>query len=355
MAVDLMANGDEFKGSPFFCMGIRDLTVPHEPVPPVAEWTEERRLPEDPTRSAFFFAFPAKSVVILDEAQTIFRPRSASSKVPPEVQAFETCRHTGVRFVLITQDAALLDANVRRLVGRHIHIKVTPFGRYKYEWTGVGDPESKSSRDQSARSKYKPPKRVFNLYKSAEVHTKTKVRLPLYAYVLFISLAIAIGCGVYIYRTISAKMSPEKKTDNMALVVDGRRPPSAQNAGAPVSPAEYAAHYSPRIEGLPHSAPAYDKVTEPVIAPEPIGCMDSKRSGCKCFTQQGTRYETTADICRQILAGGLWMPWKAPEKAREVDKAPAVLPAEEKTNGGPSALILPASVRASDSEAKRRT
>lgn len=321
MAVDLMAHGEEFKGSPFFCMGIPELKVEHEPCPPVAEWTEERKAPEDPTKSLYYFAFPPKSVVVVDEAQRVYRPRSSGSRVPPEVAAFETVRHTGVRFVLLSQDAAFLDSNVRRLVGRHIHIRVTPFGRYRYEWTGVGDPESKASREQASRARYSPPKRVFGLYKSAELHTKAKVKLPGYAYVMGLALISFIGCAAYLYNSVSGKLGNDPKSANMTAVTSGNRPQSS-----PVKPgtaAEYADAYKPRIAGLMHTAPAYDEVTKPVEAPIPVGCIERPRTGdCKCYDQQGNTYRTTPQVCKTILTDGLFFAWK------KTPEAPLVQPPE---------------------------
>ena len=62
-AVEMMTQLDGKR--PIFSMGIRDLKVPHQMVPPVAEWTELRPLPEDPSISMPFFTFPPdrKSVV----------------------------------------------------------------------------------------------------------------------------------------------------------------------------------------------------------------------------------------------------------------------------------------------------
>lgn len=160
------------KNRPLFIMGIPHLTIDYVKPPPVDDWTELRPDNDDPTLMLPYFTFPANSIVILDEAQRVYRPRTTNSKVPDIVAAFETHRHLGIDFYLMTQHINLLDGNIRRLIGRHIDIRGSYLGRYKYEWLGLGDPDSKASRDQAARKRFSPPKQVFDLYKSAETHTK---------------------------------------------------------------------------------------------------------------------------------------------------------------------------------------
>ena len=304
-AVDCLAHGAEFKGSPFFVMGIDELKVEHEPCPPVSEWTTVRQAPEDPSKSLYYFAFPPNSVVVVDEAQRVYRPRSAASRVPAEVAAFETVRHTGVRFLLLTQDATLLDSNIRKLVGRHIHFRATALGTYRYEWVGLGDPDNKSSRDQAARSKYKPPKRVFGLYKSAELHTTAKVKMPGYVYLLALAVLSLAGAGAYLYNTIKAKTETATPSQNLDLLKStGARPVSGSPPGQTRS--EYLAAQNPRVAGLLHTAPAYDQITMPTEAPIIAGCVTSKKTGCNCYDQRGGKYRTTTEICQQFLDGGIF-------------------------------------------------
>lgn len=313
LCVDMLAHDPQFKGRPLFVGGVPDLTIPHEQVPPVAEWTEIRTAPEDETLKLAYFTFPDSSLVVLDEAQRIYRPRSAASKVPPEVAAFETHRHTGVDFVLLTQHPGLIDSNIRKLVGKHIHISVTPFGRYKYEWTKCGDPETKSDRDIAARSRYTLPKRAFNLYKSSEKHTKIKTRIPGYAWV-FLACILAIGAIAYhmygrIFDRPGATNDVVQKIDHGASGVGGPGTAPAPKP-SPMTAAEYNESFNPRIAGLFHTAPVYDDVTKPKQAPIPVGCVRREQdNSCRCIDQQGNRYATTAAQCSTIVDNGLFIPW----------------------------------------------
>lgn len=150
------------------------------------------------------------ALLVIDEAQRHFRPRPAGSVVPDHVAALEVHRHQGLDIWLITQRPGLVDANVRALCGKHIALRQTPFGRYKYEWPEVGDIENKTSRDNAARSRFKLPRHVFQLYKSAEAHTANKHSLPFMAKVLMVALPAAAFFLWQSYSVISGKFKPPK-------------------------------------------------------------------------------------------------------------------------------------------------
>jgi len=312
LCVDMIAHDEQFTGRPLFVGGIPDLKIDHEPVPPVAEWTEMRAAPEDPSLQLAYFTFPAKSLIVVDEAQRIYRPRAAGSKVPPEVAAFETHRHTGVDFILLTQHPGLLDANIRKLVGRHIHIAVTPFGRRRYEWTKCVDPELKTERDIAAQSKYVLPKRAFDLYKSSELHTKIKVKIPFYFWLMIGAFLLLLGVGWYIYKSMSSKVSPGQGAQQITQPGQtGQGASPGQHAPPKSSPAAFIQSLEPRFPGLHHTAPRYDAMTQPQDAPWPAGCWIT-RDTCKCVDQQGNKYLTTDGICRQIVENGIFKDWQSP-------------------------------------------
>lgn len=324
----------KLEGRPIFCMGIPELSIPHEPAPPIEEWTEIRTSPEDETVKLAYFTFPENTVLVVDEAQRIYRPRSAGSKVPDIVAALETHRHTGIDIWLITQHPGLIDANIRKLISRHLHIHVTPFGRYLLEWAGIGEPDNKTSRELARRDKYKPDPKVFDKYKSAEAHTKVKVRMPWYYYVFFLALISALCTAYYVYQRI-ANINSAPTSELGAKVDQNLRHEVGQgreSSGKILTSQEYVAQYQERIDGLPHTAPAYDDITKPVVTPEPVGCVKYDDE-CRCLTQQGTIYQTTHQMCLQLLKQGpFFMPWKQPQKEQIAqvdpgshDRGPSVL------------------------------
>jgi len=329
---------DRIKDRPLFVMGIPELKIEHNVCPPVDQWVEQRTDPDDSSLKLPYFTFPPNSIVVLDEAQRVYRPRPTGSKVPDIVAAFETRRHTGVDFVLLTQHPTFVDVAIRKLTQRHIHIHCTTLGRYKLEWQGVGEPDDKRSRDLAARVRYKPNKRIFDLYKSAELHTKPVVKRPWYMYAFIPLVLTVIAAGFYVKDRIDQKMHPQSAKQ----VVPATTPFSPGQSTAPqksdvLTKLEYIEQQTPRITGLPHTAPLFDAVTTPVEAPEPIGCITSKKTGCRCYTQQGTEYQTTPVICQQIMTRGIFLPWKS--SAKPTPETPS--PKEQKPRETPVAFVLP--------------
>lgn len=205
----LLANDKASNARPVFVMGIPDLKIDHVKAPPVDEWTEKRPDKDDPSLLLDYFTFPPNSYLILDEAQRVYRPRAAGTKVPPYVAALETHRHTGLDIILLTQKPNLVDVNVRHLCGRHIHIRDTILGRKLYEWPEYNDTDNKANLDAAAKRAFKPPKESFKYYKSSEMHTKQPRRF--HQVWIYLALAFLFMCymGYKAYTSISGRMHDE--------------------------------------------------------------------------------------------------------------------------------------------------
>ena len=221
MMLEEQKKGWEGGERPFFVMGVPELTLDHSRVPPVSEWTEQRPDPDDPSLMLDYFTFPPNSIVVIDEAQKVYRPRAAASKVPPHVAAFETHRHTGVDFWLLTQKPHLLDSNVRELCGRHIHIKNALLGRWLYEWPEFTDVKSKANFADAAKRKFSPPKKAFSYYKSAQLHTTQPRR---FHQVYLVLLAGLTAVGYFGYKTYNNIFS---KIDTQAIQAQAEKKPSS--------------------------------------------------------------------------------------------------------------------------------
>jgi len=148
------------------------------------------------------------ALVIIDECQTYFRPRSSSAKVPDYIAAFEVHRHQGLDFWLLTQKPNLIDMNLRGLVSRHIHIHTSGMGKKRLEWAEAHDPNSKAARMTANMTKYSPNKKVFDLYKSASEHTKLKIRMPNGVYMLFALAIIFVAAITYLYFKLQDQVMP---------------------------------------------------------------------------------------------------------------------------------------------------
>ena len=173
--------------------GIPDLLLDHQVSPDPLQWPDWA---------------PEGALIVIDECQRIWRPEAAGRAPHKSISELETHRHRGLDFVILTQHPNLLHSNVRRLVGRHIHLRRTSLGVYLYEWSECVTPDS-SWKNALVKTKWSHPKRSFGKYKSAEIHNKVKFRLPRSVFVLGFSVLSIIGLGTYLGRSILQRMHPQ--------------------------------------------------------------------------------------------------------------------------------------------------
>jgi zona occludens toxin len=261
-------------------------------------------------------------------------------------QAWDKHRHWNWDFVLTTPDIKKVRDDIRGIAdGAYKHKDLALIGFKGRYIEGFHSPESAGTAESHFYSinKKKVPAYVWKLYDSTAtgVFTFTKSGLSLFKNprVLFL-LAILGFSGAYALRNggtvdmfkgvgekpVEAAKTTRPRSEVRPVPSDGRpgrRVVVQQDGRAALDAVAYVEARKPRIDGLPHTAPVYDKLTEPKQVPEPVGCMESRRTGCQCYTQQGTPYRTTQELCRQILAHGLWMDWKLADKDAVVEeKAP---------------------------------
>jgi hypothetical protein len=275
-----------------FFSGIKELRLP---------WSELER-PEE------WYEVPQGSIVVIDEAQRIFRPRGAGAQVPRHVSELETHRHQGIDLFIVTQHPMLVDTNVRRLVGRHFHV-VRTFGLKRatvHEWNAVKE-QCDKSREDSVRHEWSYPESLFSVYHSAEVHTH-KPRVPARILVL-LALPLLLAGLVWVVAKWWEKSgsAPVKPPAAKPAAV---APEPARTQTGKLSAAEWVAEHRPRVEGLAYTAPVYDDVTKPVRAPYPAACLASK-ARCGCYSDQGTRLDMPEGLCRQIVERGFYVAWDA--------------------------------------------
>lgn len=297
---------------------------------------------------------PPNSIVVIDECQqsdnpadpkspTLFGVRQRGAPVPAWAAGLETHRHKGIDLVLITQDPMLLDAHDRKLVQTHWHV-IRTFGLARatvHEFNGCR-PNVANSRSGSQRHEWAYPKDAYQWYESAEVHTG-KARVPMRIWLL-LSLPFIIGALVWYAWT--RYLSPSRASVVAPVSGAASAPPASQpqGRGVTLTKLDYLHSFEPRVAGLAYTAPAYDDVTKPTAAPYPAACIaDTAR--CQCYTQQGTRLEVPADLCRSVAAGGFFVAWAKPEPAHGSSKPLPVgrqdpAPAVGSLGGNPRSHIL---------------
>lgn len=306
------------QGRPIIQLGIPELKISHFPPPPAMEdWTELREDPDMPGKMLPYFTFPEKSLVVLSEAQRYYRPRAAGAKLPDYVAAFETCRHTGVTFILDTQHPDFVDSHIRKLIGQHVHLlDHGVLGRKHYEWPYLGNPDQ--FKTAPIKKDYKLPKEIFGLYKSSSLHIKRKYTFPP-ALKLLIVVALAIAVGLYyVAGRIGSKLSP---VSDVPALEDARAAKPA-HAGPPVvpvatvapigvDPAELLMQFSPRVPSRPETAPAYDGLRQVKYMPVVVGCYQTK-TRCACQNQQGLDAGLDDLQCRAWMASPPFDPYREP-------------------------------------------
>lgn len=272
---------------------------------------------------------PAGSVVLIDEGQECFRPAGTGAAVPEHIARMERVRHAGITLVITTQHPMLIHPNVRKLTQVHLHL-VRKFGGESadvYRWDMCADVGTRSALLSAVKSASRTvvwpyPKEVYGWYESAEVHTVQK-KLPWQRVFVFAVPLIVVGLLVVGYQALHrVQQAPSAVAGQGAggAVSPAQAPPAVAGGGASRSnggmktTAQWISEQAPRIAGLPHTAPVYDRVTEPVRAPYPAACVASA-SRCVCYTSQATRLPVEPGLCRLMAETGYFVAWDTGEGA----------------------------------------
>jgi zona occludens toxin len=272
---------------------------------------------------------PPKSMIVIDEAQDTFPAKANGSVLPDYYNDLAKHRHHGFDIFLITQHPSLIHNFVRKLVQHHFH-SVRKFGLERakvWEWNAANDsPEKPSSHKNAVLHSFKFPKEVYGWYKSAEAHTvKRSIPMKLVLAVLFVISVPLIG-----YYTLDRFQNRGKgpnvsaSSNNVAAVAGrgvggfvGAAGVAAREVIDPVADARsFMYSGTPRVVGLPHTAPKYDELTKPIRVPIPAACIQrgSVRSGkvvCKCFSQQGTPMPVEFNMCVDFAQNGFFQEFDA--------------------------------------------
>lgn len=310
--VSQLLNG-QFKDRPLYVNNIPNLLLEHQ------VFSGDGDEPDEDSDVFHWFdgRVEKNGVICIDEAQRVFRPRSATAAVPPYIAKLETHRHLGLDIILITQHPQLIHANVRRLVGRHIHVR-RAWGMPAsiiYEWDSCSTNVHAVKQSQSKIFRFK--KEDYKLYKSSELHTKAGGRVPMIIKFAILLLIIAPIFWYFTYVRVKEKFNPEThKTEvqeKMNLQPSGNSSNGKQEQ--PLTPQEYLDTLRPRIEYLKHTAVRYDELTQPVRVPVPSACMKMAKR-CECYTQDGTPYKTNDELCNYLVDNGMFYDFN-PEQQQE--------------------------------------
>lgn len=310
---------DEIKdGRPLYVHGVRDLQLLHTPVVCKHPLCKACRSLDD-TEFDYLLAdqwhiwAPIGAVFFYDECQFVFPARSSTSRTLDSVTSLTTSRHDGTDFFFLTQNPALIDFGIRALISRHIHLLVNWSGRHQYEWS-----ECKSNTQYTSdavHSSYKLDKKIFPLYKSAELHTKQKRKMPIQLYILIFLVPVILLLGRYFYNS---RFGDKSKQSDSTIAQSGSL--AAKNSFKSIA----ALDYTPISKGYLESAPAYSDIVKVKTYPRISACVQFN-DDCRCYTQQATIYPTRVDYCLSIVHGAVFNPYVADRDTVSSAKIPAHL------------------------------
>lgn len=293
----------------FYLHGVRNLRgIPHQQIFCKSQLCDICRGQTVPDDALYVESWPqwkqSGALIVVDEVQRIWRPRTGGSQPPESVSGLETHRHYGLDFWLISQGPHLFDANIRLLVGRHVHLVSRWSGRTQYEWPECQ--QNVQSRTDAVNRPYTLPKHVYSLYDSAEVHTKQDKRKPLSFYFVILAL-IAVVCMIgFLSHRFSSRSASQTSSDSLQetkpgagqLIATSDRQEPKQTKKQITTPEELEKALTPVVVGVPWSAPYYADLARPVSFPRVVGCIKSKTDfRCACYTQQNTIIDMPPDVC----------------------------------------------------------
>jgi len=148
--------------------------------------------------------YPDGGFFVFDEVQRQYPHKNSMTKTPDYISGYETHRHRGMDFIFITQGPYLIDRHLHPLIDHHYHI-YRPFGFKRstiLEWQGVNPtPAPLQSRTNAAVRNFSFPKKYFDHYKSATIHTVQR-RIPWKLFGIFGLVALGLCVVAYLgYRS----------------------------------------------------------------------------------------------------------------------------------------------------------
>jgi zona occludens toxin len=179
---------------------------------------------------------PDGAIIVIDECQYVFPKRGNSKeKEPAFISAFAEHRKKGFDIYLISQDARNIDHFIRRLAGRHIHYWRPMGAAYATRWEYarcVDNPFDRFvQKDAISRKVVKHPRRFYEVYSSANVHT-VKRSFPKKLLLIPLSVLSVVAGGAYAYSRLSTAV------DRLPGPVTAVSEPQAKPGGAVKSGAE---------------------------------------------------------------------------------------------------------------------
>lgn len=263
------------------------------------------------TAARKWFELPHGAIILIDECHHLFPTRPVGSIRPETIAKFTEHRHFGHDIYLISQHPHLIDSDLRKLVGKHIHLD-RPLGKgmsTRYEWTKIqNDPNNYHSKKEALVSTHRDNKEIYDLYKSAEIHT-IKYNIPWAKLIPAGALIAAFCIALYFFLgNITSITNRSLKSSGLGKDIPPETKQILAGNKSPIGTDKmtFEELNTPRVPRLAWTAPKYDKLNEPVTRPYPNACIRTANY-CRCYTTQATRLYVSDDYCIRLLeAGGIF-------------------------------------------------
>lgn len=318
MALEFQAKGREV-----YACGVRGLKYADAGFHELTDATKWQDLPDG-------------SVVLIDECYTVFPRGGATAKVPDFIEKLATHRHRGFDFILVCQQASKqLHPFIQGLVDQHEHIR-RKFG-FKKAIILSWDRYESNTRNSDSKKFWSYPNALMrrNLYEST-VQDTTEKRIPWW---LWAGPLLVLGIAYLVHNSkqfwdgkAHAESTPAGSEARSGSLVGGGQSQAKR-------PEDLSKFLTPRIPGMPWTAPAYDD--RPVVSEPELYCIAVDDGRCSCITEQGTRQQIEPKLCRMIAANGAYNPTRRPAQDR-VQQPPQERPARDTAPSGSQPSVVSA-------------
>lgn len=273
---------------------------------------------------------PHGSVILVDEAQDVFKVLKSGSNRPEHYTQLHTVRHRAIIFILITQHPSSLDFHVRKLIGEHHHFHPKPTlsrsdvkksVHLKFNQL-IDDPSRFYSKKFCEMNGHEYEvisldKSYFGYYASPSIHNEkppvSKVIKRKIALLLLPLLVLPIAAFFFLGALPEGPQTAENiNVDDVINDLDSVNT-SMDALNTKITDLEtYLKSYQPLTSVMPWSAPIYEDSFSVSHVPQIDGCFYLKYDGvetCYCETQQATKiYFDTVQECKAVLDHGIFQP-----------------------------------------------
>lgn len=264
---------------------------------------------------------PDGSLIVVDECHQRWPATGKPGRTAnEEITALDEHRHRGFDFIVMTQFPTKVHHQVREHINYHRHL-MRPVGLKRttiYTWGyPVLSPNDRQERDQADVQAMKYDKSLFQLYKSATIHT-VKPQMP--GRVKVVGTVVLVLVGFISYRLITGDSQLSRAVFGTTEEPQAIQPSNQQKndvagaVGGQASP-------PPPPRAIPERTMLNDWTHAETV--KPVGGCISSANHCRCYDDSMVPLDMSEHACRTAMSRPLPYVLQAPGYKRENDKGNA--------------------------------